>query len=31
MAEDSYRFYRSASGAWLTGAVPVAYMVFPVG
>lgn len=30
MAEDGYLFYRSGSGIWLTQAVPVAYIVFPV-
>lgn len=31
MAKDGYLFYRSASGIWLTDAVPVAYIVFPTG
>ena len=31
MAREGYPFYRSASGVWLTQAVPVAYLVFPGG
>jgi putative RNA 2'-phosphotransferase len=29
MAEDGYKFYRSANGVWLTDNVPVEYIEFP--
>jgi putative RNA 2'-phosphotransferase len=29
MNRDGYAFYRSASGVWLTDAVPASYLVFP--
>ena len=30
-SQDGYPFYRSASGIWLTQAVPAAYIEFSIG